>query len=37
MDKMIVTVFKDERSAYEGARALRELHEEGSLTLTLLQ
>ena len=33
MDKMIVTVFKDERSAYEGAKALRELHEEGSLTL----
>jgi uncharacterized membrane protein len=33
MDKMIVTVFKDERSAYEGLSALRELHEEGSLTL----
>jgi uncharacterized membrane protein len=33
MDKMIVTVFNDERSAYEGARALLELHEEGSLTL----
>lgn len=33
MDKMIVTVFKDERSAYEGARALRELHDEGSLTV----
>ena len=33
MDKMIVTVFNDERSAYEGVRALRELHEEGSLTL----
>jgi uncharacterized membrane protein len=33
MDKMIVTVFKDERSAYEGTNALRELHEEGSLTL----
>jgi uncharacterized membrane protein len=33
MDKMIVTVFNDERSAYEGAKALRELHEEGSLTL----
>lgn len=33
MDKMIVTVFKDERSAYEGARALCELHEEGSMTL----
>ena len=33
MDKMIVTVFKDERRAYEGVKALRELHEEGSLTL----
>ena len=33
MDKMIVTVFKDERSAYEGVSALRDLHEEGSLTL----
>jgi uncharacterized membrane protein len=33
MDKMIVTVFNDERSAYEGVRALRELHEESSLTL----
>ena len=33
MDKMMVTVFKDERSAYEGVSALRELHEEGSLTL----
>jgi uncharacterized membrane protein len=33
MDKMIVSVFNDERSAYEGVRALRELHEEGSLTL----
>ncbi|HEX6731291.1 MAG TPA: DUF1269 domain-containing protein [Pyrinomonadaceae bacterium] len=33
MDKMIVTVFNDERSAYEGATALRELHDEGSLTL----
>jgi uncharacterized membrane protein len=33
MDKMIVTVFNDEQGAYEGARALRELHEEGSLTL----
>jgi uncharacterized membrane protein len=33
MDKMIVSVFNDERRAYEGAKALRELHEEGSLTL----
>ena len=33
MNKMIVTVFKDEQSAYGGLSALRELHEEGSLTL----
>lgn len=33
MDKMIVTVFNDERSAYEGLKALRELHEDASLTL----
>lgn len=33
MDKMIVTVFKDEKSAYEGMSALEELHAEGSLTL----
>jgi uncharacterized membrane protein len=33
MDKMIVSVFNDERSACEGVKALRELHEEGSLTL----
>ena len=33
MDKMLVTVFDDERKAYEGARALKELHAEGSLTL----
>ena len=33
MDKMIVTVFNDEPRAYEGLRALRELHDEGSLTL----
>jgi uncharacterized membrane protein len=33
MNKMIVTVFNDQSSAYEGAKALRELHAEGSLTL----
>ena len=33
MDKMIVTIFDDEKSAYEGLRALKELHAEGSVTL----
>jgi uncharacterized membrane protein len=33
MEKMIVTVFDDERSAYEGLNAIRSLHAEGSLTL----
>jgi uncharacterized membrane protein len=33
MDKMIVIVFDDERKAYEGAKALKGLHAEGSLTL----
>jgi uncharacterized membrane protein len=33
MDKMIVTVFDDESSAYEGSKALRELHAEGSITM----
>jgi len=33
MNKMIVTVFDDEKSAYEGLQALRDLHMEGSLTL----
>jgi uncharacterized membrane protein len=33
MNKMIVTVFNDEGSAYQGAKALTELHAEGSLTL----
>jgi uncharacterized membrane protein len=33
MDKMIVTVFNEESTAYEGAKALRGLHVEGSLTL----
>ena len=33
MEKMLVVVFNDERKAYEGTRALRELRDEGSLTL----
>src|SRR5688572_7021032 len=33
MNKMIVTIFNDETSAYEGARALEALHNEGNLTL----
>lgn len=33
MDKMIVVVFEDERSAYEGIKALGELDQEGSITL----
>jgi uncharacterized membrane protein len=33
MDKMIVTVFDTEAKAYEGLRALGELHREGSLTV----
>ena len=33
MDKMIVTVFNDEKSAYEGIKALRKLHDECSITL----
>ncbi|HEX2454029.1 MAG TPA: DUF1269 domain-containing protein [Vicinamibacterales bacterium] len=33
MDKMLVVVFKDETRAYEGNKALRELHNEGSITL----
>jgi len=33
MNKMIVVVLNNESSAYEGVKALRELHAEGSLTL----
>jgi uncharacterized membrane protein len=33
MDKMIISVFDDERQAYEGSRAIQELHREGSITL----
>jgi uncharacterized membrane protein len=32
-DKMIVVVFDNEKNAYEGARALKDLHAEGSITL----
>jgi uncharacterized membrane protein len=33
MNKMIVVVFDSESKAYEGSKALRELHAEGSITL----
>jgi uncharacterized membrane protein len=33
MDKMIVVVFDSESKAYEGSKVLRELHDEGSITL----
>lgn len=33
MDKMLVVVFTNESDAYEGSKALRELHAEGSITL----
>src|SRR5262245_10766424 len=33
MDKMVVTVFDNEKQAYEGARALREMDDEGSIVL----
>jgi len=33
MNKLIVTVFNDEKSAYEGVKALKQLHGEGTLTL----
>lgn len=33
MNKLIVTVFKDETSAYAGVKALNQLHAENSLTL----
>jgi uncharacterized membrane protein len=32
-DKMIVAIFDDEKKAYEGSRALKDLHAEGSITL----
>jgi uncharacterized membrane protein len=33
MNKMLVVVFDDEKKAYEGVKALKELHNEASLTL----
>jgi uncharacterized membrane protein len=33
MDNMLVVVFDSERQAYEGSRALKELHAEGAITL----
>lgn len=33
MDKMIVTVFESEEAAYEGSRALRNLHDNGDIVL----
>jgi uncharacterized membrane protein len=33
MDKMVVIVFDDESKAYEGSRALMDLHDENSLTV----
>jgi uncharacterized membrane protein len=32
-DKMIVVIFDNEKKAYEGAKALKDLHAEGSITL----
>jgi uncharacterized membrane protein len=33
MDKVVAVVFNDEKQAYEGLRALRDLHADGSITL----
>ena len=33
MDKVIAVVFNDEKQAYEGLRAFRDLHSDGSITL----
>ena len=33
MDKVMAVVFNDEKQAYEGLRALRDLHRDGSITL----
>ena len=33
MNKLIVTIFKDETNAYQGVKALKQLHAEGSITL----
>ena len=32
-DKMMVVIFDDEKKAYEGIKALKDLHAEGSITL----
>lgn len=33
MSKFVITIFPDEKAAYEGTRALKELQDEGNLTL----
>ena len=33
MDKVVAVVFNDEKQAYEGLRAFRDLHGDGSITL----
>src|SRR5437867_13201361 len=33
MDKIVVVVFDGENQAYEGSKALKDLHDEGSITL----
>jgi len=33
MDKVVAVVFNDEKQAYEGSRAFRDLHKDGSITL----
>ena len=33
MDKVVAVVFNDEKQAYEGLRAFRDLHADGSITL----
>ena len=33
MDKVVAVVFNDEKQVYEGLRAFRDLHTDGSITL----
>ena len=33
MDKIMAVVFDEEKQAYEGLRAFRDLHKDGSITL----
>jgi uncharacterized membrane protein len=33
MDKMLIVIFDSERQAYEGTRVLKELHDDGTITL----